>query len=293
MGEVVLAAKITHVPSIWLSLQPGKHHGIRAGAERALIEVGRRARERGADTYLVADTHWMNSIGFHLNGKARHAGSYASHELPHFIHDLSYGYPGAPELARLVGEEILAGGQRAMVHDVKDLGLEYATLVPMHLMNNDRPQLRVLPIGANIYSTVDENRRVGEAIARAVARSGHRVAFLASGSLSHAFPANEVAETLLNDVNGEFNRQMDHRVLAMWSSGRIAEFLDMLPEYNQRCSGEAAMVDTAMLFGVLGWKEYRGAGEQLCDYFGSTGTGQVVVDFTLSPPSTGSRTPVR
>jgi 3,4-dihydroxyphenylacetate 2,3-dioxygenase len=233
MGEIVLAAKITHVPSIWLSLQPGKHHGIRAGAEKALKEVARRARERGADTYVIADTHWMNTIGFHLNGKARHSGSYASQELPHFIRDLAYDYPGAPELAGLIGEEI---------------------------------------------------RRIGEAIGRAVRRGDHRVAFLASGSLSHAFPANEVADTLLNDVSTELNRQMDNQVLAMWTAGRVSEFLDLLPDYNQRGTGEAGMVDTAMLFGLLGWKGYRGRGEQLCDYFGSTGTGQVVVDFELPAP---------
>lgn len=29
MGELVMAAKITHVPSIWLSIQPGRHYGIR------------------------------------------------------------------------------------------------------------------------------------------------------------------------------------------------------------------------------------------------------------------------
>lgn len=281
MGEIVLAAKITHVPSIWLSLQPGRHHGIRAGAEKALIEVARRARERGADTYVIADTHWMNTIGFHLNGKARHSGSYASQELPHFIRDLAYDYPGASELAGLIGEEIRAGGQKALVHDVKDLGLEYATLVPMYLMNDREPRARVLPVGCNIYSTIDENRRIGEAIGRAVRRGDHRVAFLASGSLSHAFPANEVADTLLNDVSTEFNRQMDNQVLAMWTAGRVSEFLDLLPDYNQRCTGEAGMVDTAMLFGLLGWKGYRGRGEQLCDYFGSTGTGQVVVDFEL------------
>ncbi len=282
MGEIVLAAKITHVPSIWLSLQPGKHHGIRKFAEEALIEIGRRTRERGADTYLVADTHWMNSSGFHLNALVRHQGTYASHELPHFIRDMEYDYPGAPELAHLIGEEISAGGQKALVHDIKDLYLEYGTLVPMYLMNRQEPQLRVLSIGCNIYSSIDENRRVGEAIVRAVERSDHRVAFLASGSLSHAFPPNELTDTLLNDVSSDFNRQIDLQVLDLWRSGRTAEFLDMLPEYNARCTGEAAMVDTAMLFGVLGWKAYQGHGEQLCKYFGSTGTGQVVVDFPLA-----------
>ncbi|MDF5759085.1 3,4-dihydroxyphenylacetate 2,3-dioxygenase [Spongiactinospora sp. TRM90649] len=280
MGEVVLAAKITHVPSIWLSIQPGKHFGIRRPAELALTEIGRRARELGADTFLIADTHWMNSIGFHLNGKERHQATYVSHELPHFIHDLAYDYPGDPELAELIREEIVAGGQKARVHTYQDLGLEYATLVPMYFMNQESG-IRVLPIGCNIYSTIDENRRIGEALRRAVLRSGRKVAFLASGSLSHAFPPNEIAESLLDEVSSEINRNVDHAVLEMWNQGRIAEFLDMLPDYNARCTGEGAMADTAMLFGLLGWNDYTGRGEQLCPYFGSSGTGQVVVDFPV------------
>src|SRR5262249_19388379 len=125
MGELVLAAKITHVPSIWLSLQDGKHHGIRRPAEDALRELGRRAHERAVDTFVVADTHWLNSSGFHLNAKAVHSGSYASHELPHFIRDLPYTYPGDPELTGLIGEEIRAAGLKSLVHDIADLGLEY------------------------------------------------------------------------------------------------------------------------------------------------------------------------
>ncbi|GAA3129210.1 3,4-dihydroxyphenylacetate 2,3-dioxygenase [Streptosporangium carneum] len=280
MGELVMATKITHVPSIWLSIQPGKHFGIRKNAELALAEVGRRAHALGADTFLVADTHWMNSIGFHLNGKDRHQATYVSHELPHFIHDLAYDYQGDPELAELVREEIVAGGQKARVHTYNDLGLEYATLVPMYFMNQ-KSDIRVLPIGCNIYSTIDENRQIGEALMRAIERSDRKVAFLASGSLSHAFPPNAIAESMLDDVSSEINRQVDFAVLDMWAQGRAAEFLEMLPDYNKRCTGEGAMADTAMLFGLLGWQDYTGKGEQLCPYFGSSGTGQVVVDFPL------------
>lgn len=283
MGKLVMAAKITHVPSIWLSIQPGKYFGIRRGAELGLIEVGRRARERGADTFVVHDTHWLNSMGFHVNGKSRHHGSYASHELPHFIRDLEYDYPGEPALANLIGEEIRAGGQRALVHDVKDLGLEYATLVPMHFMNRDEPQLAVVSIGANMFSTPDENRRVGEAVRRAIERSDRNVAYLASGSLSHQFPPNEISHDYLDTISTPFNSEMDHAVLAMWREGRIPEFLDVFEEYNRRCVGEGAMADTGSLFGLLGWRRYRGHGEQLCDYFPSSGTGQVIVDFPVVP----------
>jgi 3,4-dihydroxyphenylacetate 2,3-dioxygenase len=283
MGELVLAAKITHVPSIWLSLQDGQHHGIRRNAELGLRELGRRAHERGVDTFVVADTHWLNSSGFHLNARSTHEGSYASHELPHFIRDLPYSYPGDPELAGLIGEEIRDAGLKSLVHDIKDLGLEYGTLVPMYLMNDTEPRIRVLPIGCNMYSTIEENLAVGQAIARATGRSSRRVAFLASGSLSHSFPTNALTDQYLNRISTDFNAHMDRAVLDMWREGRIVEFLDMLPDYNVKCSGEGAMADTGMLFGVLGRREYTGHGEQLCEYFPSTGTGQVIVDFTLPP----------
>ena len=83
-------------------------------------------------------------------------------------------------------------------------------------------------------------------------------------------------------VNTEFNRQVDLRVLDLWQSGQIKEFLEMLPDYAERCVGECGMIDTAMLFGALGWDSYSGKGELVSEYFGSSGTGQVNVEFSLS-----------
>jgi 3,4-dihydroxyphenylacetate 2,3-dioxygenase len=285
MGEIVMAAKVTHVPSIWLSLQEGKHHGIRRKAELALIEIGRRARAAGADTFVVADTHWLNTSGFHLNAKARHEGTYASHELPHFIQGLKYAYPGAPDLGADIAREIASSGLKSYAHDIPELGLEYGTLVPMYLCNpasDAGDPLRVLPI-----STIDENIQVGRAIARAVRKSDHNVAFLASGSLSHDFPTNAETEMYLDKISKEFHGHMDHMVLEMWQGGRVDDFLDILPEYSRRCVGEGAMADTGMLFGILGARDYRGKGEVLCDWFPSTGTGQAVVDFSLPSATAG------
>jgi 3,4-dihydroxyphenylacetate 2,3-dioxygenase len=41
------------------------------------------------------------------------------------------------------------------------------------------------------------------------------------------------------------------------------------------------MADTAMLFGVLGWDEYRGKAESITPYFPSTGTGQINIEFPV------------
>jgi 3,4-dihydroxyphenylacetate 2,3-dioxygenase len=41
MGEVVIAAKVTHVPSMFISEQPGPMQGCRQAAIDGLTEIGR------------------------------------------------------------------------------------------------------------------------------------------------------------------------------------------------------------------------------------------------------------
>lgn len=171
-----------------------------------------------------------------------------------------------------------------MAHDTPQIHVEYGTLVPMMNMNADG-YAKVLPVAANQFASIEEGREWGEAIAAAVAETDRRVTLVASGSLSHAFWPNRLSEQGLNTVNSEFNRQVDLRVLQLWEEGRTREFLAMLPDYAERCRGECNMIDTAMLFGALGWTEYGGTAEVIGDYFGSSGTGQVNVAFSVPPGS--------
>jgi 3,4-dihydroxyphenylacetate 2,3-dioxygenase len=282
VGEVVLAAKVTHVPSLLLSEREGALKGRRAMAIGSLKEIGRRARDRGADTFLIFDTHWLSNFGFHINANARHVGNYTSHEAPHMIQDLAYDYPGNPGLADLIAAEAERDGLEVHAHRVPSLALEYGSIVPMRYMNADAAA-RVVPVAAPLFASIDENRQFGEACRRAITRSDAKVAVLASGSLSHKVVSNrQVGEGQWDIVASEFNRQMDLRVLELWEARRYREFVAVLPEYATKCSGEALMADTAMLFGLLGWERYDGAAEQLCDYFPSSGTGQVNVEFHLT-----------
>jgi 3,4-dihydroxyphenylacetate 2,3-dioxygenase len=281
MGQIVQAAKITHVPSIWMSHTMEKYRGIRQSAIDGLRELGRRARASGVETFIVFDTHWIVNQGFHCNAKARHEGVFTSHELPHMLSNMAYGYDGDPELAKATAAAVNVAGIRAIAHDTPQLACEYGTLVPMHFMN-EGGFARVLPVAANQFASIEEGRRMGAAVAEAAASTGRNVSILASGSMSHAFWPNAVSADGLNSVNGEFNRQVDLRVIDLWRHGQWSEFLDMLPDYARLCSGECAMIDTAMLFGALGWKDYRGSIEILTPYFGSSGTGQTNISFGVA-----------
>ncbi|MCM2321311.1 MAG: 3,4-dihydroxyphenylacetate 2,3-dioxygenase, partial [Pseudomonas sagittaria] len=102
MGEVVLAAKVTHVPSMFISEQPGPHHGCRAAAIEGHRKLGEMIRALEVDTIVVADTHWLVNAGYHLNANSDCSGLYTSTEFPHFIRDLPYDYVGDAELGDLI-----------------------------------------------------------------------------------------------------------------------------------------------------------------------------------------------
>jgi 3,4-dihydroxyphenylacetate 2,3-dioxygenase len=283
MGEIVLAAKMTHVPTMLMSEQEGPIQGKRQAAIDGHREIARRAKALGADTVVICDTHWVINAGFHINANSRFEGLFTSNEFPQFIQNLPYGYDGNPALGDAIAAEATARGVHTLAHHLDSLELEYGTLVPMRFMSREH-EMKVVSVAA--WCTVhdhQESRVVGEAIRAAVETSDSRVLLVASGSLSHKIWANKdyAANNGTFTISSEFNRQMDLHVLDMWQRGDHATFLKMLPDYAQFCCGEGSMHDTAMLYGALGWDSYDRPCEVVTEYFPSSGTGQTNVIFPV------------
>lgn len=281
MGKLVLAAKITHVPSMYLSEQDGPHKGCRQAAIEGHKEIARRMRELNVDTVVVFDTHWLVNSGYHVNCAPSWEGIYTSNELPHFIKNLPFSYVGNPELGKLIAETATAAGVLTRAHDATSLALEYGTLVPMRYMNEDK-RFKVVSVSAlcTVHNLPD-SVELGRAVRRAVEQGEGNVAVLASGSLSHRFAQNGVSEQFLHKVWDPFLETVDHHVVDLWTRGDWQTFCGMLPEYAVKCHGEGMMHDTAMLLGVLGWDRYEGKAEVVTPYFGSSGTGQINAIFPV------------
>jgi 3,4-dihydroxyphenylacetate 2,3-dioxygenase len=276
MGKVVLVAKVTHVPSMYLSEQEGPHSGCRSEAIAGHREIGRRCRDLGVDTIVVFDTHWLVNSGYHINCAPHWEGIYTSNELPHFIKDLPFAYDGNPELGRLIADAATRAGVKTRAHEVASLPPEYGTLMPMRYMNEDG-QFKVISLAAlcTVHELAD-SVTLGRAVREAVERDyDGTVALLASGSLSHRFAQNGQADDYMHKLWSPFLEHMDREVLRMWEAGEWEDFCDMLPEYAAKCHGEGNMHDTAMMLGAMGWRDYRGRAEVITPYFGSSGTGQI------------------
>jgi len=284
MGKLALAAKITHVPSMYLSELPGPNQGYRQAAIDGHKEIRRRCLELGVDTLVVFDTHWLVNANYHINCAPKFEGVYTSNELPHFIANMPYAFPGNPVLGRMLADECNNLGVETMAHDATTLGPEYGTLVPMRYMNEDQ-HFKVVSVSALCTSHyLSDSARLGWAMRKAVEEHyDGTVAFLASGSLSHRFAQNGQAPQFATKVWSPFLETLDLRVVKMWENGEWDAFCNMLPEYAVKGHGEGFMHDTAMLLGALGWSDYEGKAEVITPYFGSSATGQINAIFPVTP----------
>ena len=284
MGTLALAAKVTHVPSLYLSELDGPHKGCRQAAIDGHREIGARCRALGVDTIVVFDVHWLVNSEYHVNCAPRFAGVYTSNELPHFISNLPYDYPGNPRLGHLIAESANELGVKSRAHSETTLEIEYGTLVPMRYMNADR-HFKVVSVAAwCMWHDLADSARFGLAVRRAVeSRYDGTVAILASGSLSHRFAQNGRAPEFMHKVWDPFLEHTDRRVVELWQRGEWSEFCAMLPMYADTCFGEGGMQDTAMLLGALGGSGYRGRAEVITPYFGSSGTGQINAVLPVTP----------
>lgn len=284
MGTVALAAKITHVPSMYLSEIDGPRKGTRQDAIDGHDEIGRRCRAAGVDTIVVFDTHWLVNANYHVNCAPSFEGTYTSNELPHFIANMPYGFPGNPALGELLAKVANEHGVETLAHPATTLGPEYGTLVPMRYMNQDR-HFKVVSVSALCMAHyLDDSARLGWAMRRAVEQHyDGTVAFFASGSLSHRFAQNGLAPEYGFRIWSPFLERLDRSVIDMWTSGEWADFCAMLPEYAAKGHGEGFMHDTAMLLGLLGWSAYDGRAEIVTPYFGASGTGQLNAVFPVTP----------
>ncbi len=284
MGKLALAAKITHVPSMYLSELDGPRKGTRQDAIDGHHEIDRRCRALGVDTIVVFDTHWLVNANYHINCAPHFKGLYTSNELPHFISNMGFEFPGNPKLGQLLAKTCNEWGVEALPDDATTLNPEYGTLVPMRYMNQDQHYQVVSVSALCMVHYLNDSARLGWAIRRAIEdHYDGTVAIFASGSLSHRFAQNGLAPEYGFKIWSPFLEALDRDVVRMWQAGEWKNFCGMLPEYAAKGHGEGFMHDTAMLLGALGWSAYDGKADVVTPYFGASGTGQINAIFPVTP----------
>ena len=281
-GEVVGAALVAHVPTIVLpeetrrELNDGHEISLVPGLHRMKAEALDRVRP---DTIVVFDAHWFTTVEFVVAAHERRSGLYTSEELPRGMSQMPYDFPGDPELARLMAEEVTAAGSWMTAIDDPHLPIHYPTTNLLPFLQGDE---RWISVSVAQTGDTDDFLLVGEAVGRAVARSGRRVVLLASGAMSHTFwklkelRAHEASDP--SHIRTPEARSADVERLSWFEAGDHARVLDTMPEFL-RHRPEGLFAHYLMMVAAIGGRDCVARGTAYSDYENSIGTGQAHVWF--------------
>jgi len=281
-GEVVGAALVAHVPTIVLpeaerkDLNEGREISLVPGLHRMKAERLDRLRP---DTIVVFDAHWFTTVEFVVAAHERRSGLFTSEELPRGMCQMPYDFPGDPELARLMAEEVEAAGSWMTPIDDPYLPVHYPTTNLLPFLQGDE---RWVSVSVAQTGETDDFLLVGEAVGRAVARSGRRVVLLASGAMSHTFwklkelRAHEASDP--SHIRTPEARAADLERVAWFEAGDHARVLDTMPEFL-RYRPEGLFGHYLMMVAAIGGRECRARGVPYSDYENAVGTGQLHVWF--------------
>lgn len=145
----------------------------------AMAELTRRVIDSGAESVVLISPH-----------AALEVDSFVAYDGPEVYGDFSRFHAPETGFAIRVDQELLnaikrvAASENYDVSTLREHDLDHGTAVPLYFLLHNGWEGRVVPLGYSFLSN-DDHLRFGSCIKAAVDQVGRRVAFIASGDLSH------------------------------------------------------------------------------------------------------------
>jgi 3,4-dihydroxyphenylacetate 2,3-dioxygenase len=243
-----------------------------ADFQKPLVEGMKKASKQlyvaKPDVVVLVSCHWLSTFHHFVDVTPQHEGNLTAFECPELISDVPYHYPGDHDLAN----ELVKAGQEAglQVTGVNDPTYvwDYGTVVPLRYLvpNEDIP---VIDLAVTWAASLEETFKWGQQIGKVLKNTNKRVAFVASGALSHRLVRGP------DKMPSRMEQSLDNQFIDYLNNSDFGSALDMLPQYSRAAGVEAGGRHLAMMFGVL-------EGQYKADYLGyaqSSGSGNAIMTF--------------
>ena len=251
------------------------------------VEIGRRCRELGVDTIVVFDTHWLVNANYHINCAPHFKGIYTSNELPHFISNMAYEFPGNPALGQLLAQgRATSTGVETLAHDAHHARprVRHAGADALH---ERRPALQG-GVGVGAVHGALPGRQRAPGLGHAPAVEEHydgTVAFFASGSLVAPLRAERPGAGVSRSRSGaRSSSSWTTRWSSMWQARRVEGLLrDAARVREPRATAKASCTTPRCCSARSAGSPTTAGAEVVTPYFGTSGTGQINAVFPVTP----------
>jgi 2-aminophenol/2-amino-5-chlorophenol 1,6-dioxygenase subunit beta len=287
-GRIVAGVLAPHPPHLVYAENPPQNEPraqcgwevLRWGYERLRRDLARHQ----IDVIVVHSPHWKTVTGTHVLGAPAFKSLSVDPIFPNlfrFHYDLAVDV----ELADAIVDEGRAAGVEMQSMRNPDFRVDYGTIIAAHLA---RPAWDLPIVGISSARTYydygndagdAEMLALGQATARAIARTGRRALLLASNSLSHRhftiepeIPEDMSREHIMH--HGQY--LWDMHAIELMKTGRCRQLLHEMPDFIEQATSECKEGSLTWLLGALGVPSYPA---EVYAYGTVIGTGNAVIGW--------------
>lgn len=277
---ILAAYAVPHPPLIIPTVGRGEERGIARTIE-AYRNVARRIVAHDPETIVVTSPHApLYGAGFHVTTTETLEGSMARFGAPQTR--VSARIDGA--LVKALEEEAARAGIPLVPSSWRDREMDHATFIPLWFVDEAyaeagrTPRYEVVRLGI-AGLPFEDHRTLGRLVARAIARTGRRAVFVASGDLSHK---------LTSDGPYGFapeGPRFDAQIGDLFASGDLARLFAFDPAFCD-AAAECGLRSFQIMAGALEGSTFS---SELLSLEGPFGVGYGVAAFEVTAENGASR----
>jgi 3,4-dihydroxyphenylacetate 2,3-dioxygenase len=237
-----------------------------------LVEQGRALAEASPDAIVINSCHLIATFPTVVDGTPRHRGVLTAQEAPDLIHGVAYDLPGDYDLASTMVEHGRADGLMCSLANDVHYPLDYGTVMPLVCYLDRAQRIPTVPVSVCLAADLPESFAWGRHVVRAAAERGRRVAFVASGSVSHKLVRGP------EKWPSQADQELDHRLARLLAEGEYERAWAWLPQYAEAAEPEMGGRHLAMMLGAL-IESGRRLSATLHAYGPSSGSGNYVISL--------------
>ncbi|MGI6701203.1 MAG: AmmeMemoRadiSam system protein A [Christensenellales bacterium] len=255
---------VPHPPIIIPSVGRGQESGISLTA-KSFDEIGRMINSIAPETIIITTPHSiMYSDYFHISPGGGALGNLSKFGAADVDISVDYDTDLINEIIREAGDTGIPAGTLGE----EDKALDHGCLVPLYFINRHYRDYKLIRIGLSGLS-LDEHYKLGMCINKAVAISGRKAVFVASGDLSHRLKAGGPYGFAEEGVI------FDNRITGAMKTGDFYKFLTIDGALTEKAA-ECGLRSFVIMAGALDGVKVK---SELYSYENTFGVGYAIASF--------------
>ena len=271
---IIGAIIVPHPPLIVPTVGRGQEREVQSTID-AYRAAARQVAAWDPGVLVVTTPHLvMYSDYFHISPGKGASGDLSAFGAPQTMLETAYDAELRDEIIR----QAEAANIRTGMLGERDRTLDHGTFLPLYFLQEVGVNCSIVRIGLSGFSPL-EHYRLGQCIAKAVDKLGHRAVFVASGDLSHK---------LKDDGPYGFAPEgpvFDKQVTEAMAGGDFLQFLTMDPGLCERAA-ECGLRSFQIMAGAL---DGLAVDAKLLSHEETTGVGYGVATFAVTGPDENRR----